>query len=118
LAQQIMTDVNAVHAAGFAHDGVTTGTPFFSGTDASDIAVDPMVVASPGLVAAAAGAGAAGDGSNALAIANLQQATNLGGGSESYDSFYSGIVSGLGAAVQNVRGLADAQTLSINNLQQ
>ncbi len=36
LIAQLVTDINAVHAAGFAADGVTTATPFFAGTDARD----------------------------------------------------------------------------------
>ena len=71
LVAQIITDVNTAHAAGFAHDGVTTGTPFFSGTDAADIDVDATIVASPGLLAAATNTTAVGDGSNALVIAGL-----------------------------------------------
>ena len=116
LVAQIITDVNAAHAAGFALDGTTTGTAFFSGTDASDIAVDTAVVGNTGLLAAATIAGAVGDASNALAIADLQTARNLGGGSATYDSFYGGFVSRLGVATQDARSLAHAQDLTINHL--
>jgi len=40
---KLITDVNAKHAAGFALDGVTTGTAFFTGVDAGNINVNPVV---------------------------------------------------------------------------
>jgi len=117
LVSRIMTDVNAAHAAGYALDGATTGQDFFSGTDAADIAVDAAVVANPGLLAAATNTTAVGDGSNALAIASLQSATNLSGGSETYESFYGGLVSRIGVAAKDAQGLAQAQHLTVNHLE-
>lgn len=116
LIGRIITDVNAAHAAGYAHDGVTTGTPFFAGTDALDIEVDAAIIANPGLLAAATVTGAVGDGSNALTIASLQSATNLSGGSETYDSFYGGLVSRIGVAAKDAQSLAYAQSLTVDHL--
>jgi len=116
LISRIITDVNAAHAAGYAKDGVTTAAPFFDGTDASDIEVVAAIVANPGLLAAATNAAAVGDGSNALAIAALQSATNLGGGSETYESFYGGLVSRIGVAAKDAEALAQVQALTVNHL--
>jgi flagellar hook-associated protein 1 FlgK len=97
LAAQFITDINAVHTAGFALDGVTTGTAFFTGTDATDIAVNAAVVADVDLVAAAQLPGAPGDASNALAIADLQNAATLLPGGTTYGEYYQGSVTRLGA---------------------
>jgi flagellar hook-associated protein 1 FlgK len=118
LVGQIITDVNAVHAAGFALDGVTTGQAFFTGTDAATIGVDAAVRGNLGLLAAATLGSAVGDGSNALAIADLQAATNLTGNSETYGAFYNGIVTRLGVSVRDVEGLARSQRLTIQHLNQ
>ncbi len=118
LVHQVITDVNTAHAAGYAADGVTTGTAFFQGTDAVDIAVAANVVAQPSLLAAARVPGAIGDGSNALAIADLQTTRTLSSGGDTYDTYYGGIVARVGSAAQSVQGLSDAQHLSVNHLQQ
>lgn len=76
LASGIINSVNSIHQAGYGLDN-TTGLAFFTGTDASNIAVNSVLAGSPQSVAAATGANQPGNPSNALAIANLQQATNM-----------------------------------------
>lgn len=115
---QLMADVNTAHAAGFARDGVTTGTAFFTGSDASDIAVNAAVAGNIDLVGAASVAGAAGDGSNALGLADLQWAKTMGGATQSYDEFYNSLVTSLGVDAKNAQTLADAQSLSVQQLDQ
>jgi flagellar hook-associated protein 1 FlgK len=87
LASRIIQQVNAVHSAGVGIDG-TGGLNFFIGHDATDMAVDPTLTA--GHIAAARSSGtsspshATGDSSNAVAIAQLQNAvsqSSLGAGS-------------------------------------
>lgn len=118
LVAQVIQDVNVVHAAGFAQDGVTTGTAFFAGTDATDIAVDGAVASNPGLLAAAAVPDATGDGSNALQLAGLQSALTLDGGSRTFGDFYNGIVTSLGVAVQDAQRMAESQRLTLDHLEQ
>jgi len=101
LAAGISGQVNQAHRAGFALDGVTTGTDFFLGVAGNNLVnnlpagqvaglpttvsslnnyqgmvnaltVNAAVVANPGLIAAAGVAGAAGDNANARRLANLQ----------------------------------------------
>ncbi len=118
LMAQVITDVNTAHAAGFALDGVTTGTAFFTGTDASSIGVNAAIAGNLGLVAAASAGGAPGDGSGALAVADLQSATNLTGNSETYDAFFNGMITRLGVAVRDAEGIAGAQGATIRHLEQ
>ena len=118
LISQIITDVNAAHAAGYAQDGVTTGTAFFTGTDATTIGVNAGVKSNLGLVAAATAAGASGDGSGALAIADLQRATNLTGNSQTYEDYFNGMLTRLGVSVRDASGIAAAQGATISHLEQ
>jgi flagellar hook-associated protein 1 FlgK len=114
---QLIVDVNAAHAAGFALDGVTTATAFFTGTDATDIVIDAAIAADPTLIAAATLVAAPGDASNAHAIANLQFALNLSAGTQSYEGFYNGLVTTLGADTRDTRAVADSQRLLITHIE-
>lgn len=117
LVARIAADVDAAHAAGYALDGVTTGAAFFTGSTAATISVGAAVAANPGLLAAATAAGSAGDGRNALAIAALQQALSMGGGSEDYSAYLNGIVTGAGVAARDAQWLADSQDMRLNHLE-
>ena len=84
LASRLIQQVNSVHAAGVGIDG-TGGLNFFVGTDATDIAVDPTLTAAHIAAARSTGATtpshATGDSSNAVAIAQLQNAVSQSVGS-------------------------------------
>ena len=117
LAGTLITQVNAVVQGGYALDNSTgTNVQFFTGTTAQDIAVSSAVVNNPNLVAAAQNPNAPGDGSNALAVANLQNALVLNGGSASIDDYYQGMISGLGAAGQQQASLVTSQTTLVGDL--
>ena len=118
LIGQLIIDVNVVHAAGFAADGVTTATPFFAGLDSSDIVVDAAVVADPSLVAAAAVVGAPGDNANAHAMADLQFALNLVGATQTYDAFYTSLVTELGVGARDTMALMESQQQVITRVEQ
>ena len=79
LASELIGAVNGIHQTGYGLDQAT-GLAFFTGSDAQSIALNPLLAASPRSIAAAAAANAPGDGSNALAIANLQLAPVLPAG--------------------------------------
>lgn len=117
LVSQIVSDVNTAHAAGYAFDGVTTGTPFFTGANATTIAVNPAVSTNPNLLAAATALGSVGDGRNALLIANLQQALTMSGGTENYSVYLNGIVTSVGVATRKAQGTADSQDLRLDYLE-
>ena len=118
LIGQIVTDVNTAHAAGFGLDGVD-GRNFFSGADASDIAVDAALLANPNILAAAvAAAGVPGDGGNAAVISDLQYARVLSGATATYDEFYENFVSALGVATRDANARANSQDLVLAHLEQ
>ena len=114
---QLIADVNAAHAAGFGADGIATGNDFFTGTDASDIAVNAALVTTPALLAAATLPAAPGDASNAHAIADLQFATNLAAGTQSYEAFYAGLVTTLGTDARDTRSVAESQELLMSQIE-
>ncbi|MBE7520149.1 MAG: flagellar hook-associated protein FlgK [Thermoflexaceae bacterium] len=117
LAAALITSVNGVHAAGFGLDN-STGLAFFTGTGASDIALNAVLAANPHQVAASAASGAPGDGSNALAIANLQLAATMAAGTQTFEEYYGNVVSVLGADVDRAAGLAESADLMSSHLDQ
>ena len=123
LVGQVLADVNAANAAGYGLDGVT-GRAFFTGVDASDIAVDAAVLANTDLVAAATigdpldpTVTPPGDGSNAAMMSDLQYSTALGGGVATYDQYYAGLVSDLGTSTREAESLLQSQELVIRQLE-
>jgi len=79
----VMNVVNTLQSAGFASDGVTTGTLFFEGTGASNITVNGVLGSNNGLVAESSVAfGAAGAAAypGAPLVGNQQISQMLGGG--------------------------------------
>jgi len=81
LAAGLIGSVNSLHVVGYGTDNPpSTGLVFFTGKDASDIALNQALATNPQAIAAASGPNLPGDGSNALAIANLQLAPNMIGG--------------------------------------
>jgi len=58
-----------------------------------------------------------GDGRNALALANLQQAPSMGGGLEDYSSFWNGIVTSVGVANQTAQRVSESQQLRLDHLE-
>jgi flagellar hook-associated protein 1 FlgK len=106
LAISLHDSVNAQNEAGFDLTG-TAGGGLFAGTtitSASQLAVDPAVLADPSKIAAAStAAGAPGDSSNMLAIIALRANTAPTGsvlGGKTFDDYYAGMVSGMGLAAQ------------------
>jgi flagellar hook-associated protein 1 FlgK len=70
VANQLRTQMNAQNQAGYDLNGTAGGT-IFTGTGASDLAVNSSVVSNPSLIAAGNGSGPL-DGSNALAMSQIQ----------------------------------------------
>ncbi|HET7488080.1 MAG TPA: flagellar hook-associated protein FlgK [Acidimicrobiales bacterium] len=104
LANQLRDAVNTQHQAG---DDLVAGQPtdpFFTGSGAAGLAVNPTIVADPNRVAAAAAGAGALDSANALAMAGL------GDGVGSPDAVYRALISDLGADAQRVNRQADIQS--------
>jgi flagellar hook-associated protein 1 FlgK len=99
LAGAVMTDVNLLHQAGFDLNGIG-GEVFFIGTGtAADLEVNPNIVGDLDFIAAAADAATVpGDSRNAVDIAKLQYALNMGG-TQSYNDYFGAIVRDVGNEV-------------------
>jgi len=113
LAQSLHDAVNAQHALGADLNG-NAGGAFFTGTDATDIAVNAAVVSNPALIAASA-TGAAGDAGNALKMADMQTTPTIG--SATIDAAYTQLVTQVGADVQQATNQVDTTTALTNALQ-
>lgn len=118
LVGQVITSVNNAHSTGFGLDGLSNRA-FFTGVDASNIAVDPAVSSNPNAVAASAtAAGIPGDGSNASVMSDLQYQHLMGGGTATFDEYYAGLVADVGAASRDAASLDQAQQQVQTGMQQ
>ena len=100
LAQSIITEVNALHTAGFDLQAIA-GEALFTGTAAADMAVNTAVAGDTNRIATATtAAGAPGDGGNAVAIYDLQHSLTMGSGTATFDDYYRALVTDIGSAVQ------------------
>jgi len=115
LAGSIISRVNALHSGGYGLDG-STGNDFFTGTSASDIAVNSEIVNDVKKIAAAESAGGVpGDNSNAIAIANLQNELAIHN-SATFDSYYNSLVSDVGNEVRKAHVTFEHQSAMITHL--
>jgi len=104
VAGDLITAVNALHTTGYGLDGVS-GRPFFSGSDAATMAVDPAIAADPRRVAAASAAGQPANSAVALQIAQLRHTL-----SPTPEGAYTALVSTLGVDSAAVRDEVANQT--------
>jgi flagellar hook-associated protein 1 FlgK len=107
VAAALVTQTNAQHAAGYDLAGAAGGA-FFTGADASDIAVSAALLANPTLVAAA-GSPAPGDTANARAIAALADVPLVAGAT--IDGAYSQLVTKIGSDAREARRSLDGATV-------
>ena len=107
LAQGLKDRVNAQHKAGVDMNG-GAGLDFFTGTGAADLAVNDALKGDPNKIAASQSATGPGDGSNALAMAQLKDALAIGTPpTASFRDFYGSIITELGLATQESSRAAD-----------
>ncbi len=76
VANSLKSQMNTVNAAGYDLNGHAGGA-FFTGTGAGDLAVSSAIQSNPSLIAAASAAGAPLDGSNAQAMADIQDSSSV-----------------------------------------
>ena len=115
LASSLITQVNTLHSAGFGLSG-TSGANFFSGTNASDIAVNQTLVDDPSLIQASGVSGETGNNSVALAIAQLATAAQGALNNQTFSDFYGQTVAKLGTALKNSNTQASNQNAVANML--
>lgn len=114
LAGNLINKVNSQHNAGFDLNGAA-GADFFTGTNASDIAVNPLIYNNVSMVAAAEISGAPGNGANALAIAQLQNLTTAVGTS-TFDNYYKDLIGALGVEAQESSRMVQNQQALVDQL--
>jgi flagellar hook-associated protein 1 FlgK len=108
IASTLITQTNALNAAGYALDG-STGNAFFSGTNASTIAV---AATSTTIAASATAAGVPGDNTNALALADLQTAAQASLSGATINTAYAKLVTTIGTDSQTAqRSLSNSNVL-------
>ncbi|MGI6143946.1 MAG: flagellar hook-associated protein FlgK [bacterium] len=117
LVKELAEAVNAIHAEGYGLDG-EMGRPFFVAADGGDIdpgniAVNQDLMDNPDLLAAARDPGELpGDGSNALALAQLRHKPLPGlGETTSLTDYYNGLVADLGIQAREAERMASNQEL-------
>ena len=117
LASQLISAVNTVYRAGYDLNGAT-GADFFTGTDASDIAVTTSLGSDPSKLQASGVAGASGDNQVALALAQLADAKQPSLGNQTFSDSYAGSVTALGFSLASVNSQLDDQQVVQSMLEQ
>jgi flagellar hook-associated protein 1 FlgK len=116
LAATLISEVNTLHQSGFDLNS-NSGEVFFTGTSASDIAVNSNIANDVNRIAASGTAGGVpGDNSMAIAIADLQAALTMSGGTATFDDYYNSVVSDVGNDVQTASANFDHQTSMVTQL--
>lgn len=117
MAQTIMNAVNPLQAAGYANNAAApSGEAFFLGTGVKDWTINPILLADPNQVAAATAAGSPGDGSNALALAQLKDAKLMAAGTQTVGEYYQSLVAQIGLDSQTNQNQQTVQTQLMKNL--
>jgi flagellar hook-associated protein 1 FlgK len=88
---------------------------FFSGTDGADIAVNSVIENNPALLAAAQ-SDLSGDGSNATALAGLQDQAVATLGGASLNEYYTATVAGIAVSLSGARSATEASTIIFDSL--
>jgi flagellar hook-associated protein 1 FlgK len=126
MASNLVSSVNAQQSVGYGMDGPppTTGNNFFdpAGLTSATIALDPSLTASK--IAAGYPTAAdpiptsAGNNTNALKIAAIQQQSNaFSTGGDTFDGFYSSLVSAVGTDTQDAQHAVTQGSASLQQLQ-
>ena len=116
LASTLITQVNGIESPGYSPTG-TTGTAFFTGTGASDIAVNSTLVNNPALLQSSASASSTSDNSVALQLADLSSTTQSDLNGQTFSASYAATVASLGNALQTANDQVTNQTAVATMLQ-
>ena len=115
LAGTLITQVNAVHSAGYGLDN-NTGYLFFDGTDASNITLHADI-SDPNHIAASSIPDAPGNGGVARALADLRAVPQGALGGVSLTQFYRNLIGRVGNDAQVSKNRAESQQLTVEHLQ-
>ena len=114
-ASGLIAEVNTIHSAGYGLDNSQNN--FFSGTDASNIELNPDLTANVNKIAAGDEMGAVGDNSVALAISDLATTKLLGGGTQTFGEFYSTLAQDVGSDLSQAQTFSAHQSAIVASLQ-
>jgi flagellar hook-associated protein 1 FlgK len=117
LASLVISEVNTVHAAGYSLTG-STGANFFTGANASNIAINSALDGNPQLVQASGVSGAQGNNSVALQLAQLANKQHAGLNGQTFNQNFNGVVSDLGQSLANINGQSETQKVVAGMLSQ
>lgn len=110
LAETIINEVNAVHSGGYTLEG-TTSIDFFSGSNASDIALNTDIANNSNLIAAANDANEVpGGNGNALDITELQTNMTMSTNTATFDDYYNALAGDVGSGVAQAQTNSDHQS--------
>jgi flagellar hook-associated protein 1 FlgK len=110
LADELRTQINAIHASGFGLNG-TTGTHLFDnvGSGAANFQINSAILNDLNLIAASATAGGVpGNADNAIAIQDLRSALTMSG-TATFDTAVTALVSQVGYDVQTAKANSSHQ---------
>lgn len=119
LAGTLIGEINALHQGGFGLD-TSTGNDFFSGTGAADITVAAGILADLNTIAAASDVTKLpGDGSNALAIAQLKDALTMppGAPTGTFGDYYRSLVATVGIDTEQAVRMAENEEILVGELE-
>ena len=114
LANSVSTAVNGFQTAGYGSNGLT-GVPFFNGSSAATMSVNPLLQLDPSYVAASSAPNQPDNNSVALQISQLQD-TPPPGGTVTLQAQYNTIISKLGVDGQQATNNAQTNTLVLQQL--
>jgi flagellar hook-associated protein 1 FlgK len=115
LASSLITQVNSIYSGGYSLSGAT-GTDFFTGSDASSIAVNTSLVNDPSSFQASGSATASGDNTVALKLADLADAPQSNLENETFGDSYNQTVGNFGDAAQTANNQVTNQTAVMSML--
>lgn len=118
LAQSLIQQFNAVHRQGYtlnSSSATPDGGDFFVGTGAADIDLSEGILQSLSNIAASRD-GTPGDGSNALALANLYLEPLAELANVSMRDFFTSLISGIGVAAQKANDMVESQEVLVEHL--
>jgi flagellar hook-associated protein 1 FlgK len=109
-ASLLINEVNAIHSAGYGLND-TTGEDFFTGTDASTVAVNSTLANDPGAIQASGAPGEDGNNQVALQLAQLAQKKHASIGNQTFAENYGQKVSRLGQSLSSANTQLTNQTI-------
>ncbi len=117
IASALIARVNQIHSAGYGiGNPPPTGFNFFTGTDATNITVNPAVVADINTISASGAPNEPGDNSVALALAGVETENLFTGNTSSIMQYYSGLVSKIGSTIVDTTSTITSQNLILDQL--